>query len=243
MFCLKIDVLGVGFDSLTPEETVDAAAAMIEAGGFHYAVTPNPEFILAARKNPAFRDALNGADLVMPDGVGVIYAAKLLGRPLKSRVPGIDFADALMARLAGRGGRVFLLGAKPGCADEAARNLERRHPGLVICGTHHGYFQEDGPVVEQIAQAKPDLVLVCLGAPKQELWMVKNGPATGAGLLAGLGGALDVFAGRVERAPALWQRLGLEWLHRLIHDPKRIGRMAKLPLVLWYALAARLRGR
>lgn len=243
MFCLKIDVLGVAFDSLTPEEMVDAALALMEEGGCHYAVTPNPEFILEARRNPAFRDALNGAALSMADGVGVIYAAKLLGRPLKSRVTGIDFADALMARLAQTGGRVFLLGAKPGHAEEAARALEQRHPGLVICGTHHGYFQEDGPVAELVAQSRPDLVLVCLGAPKQELWMTRNGPATGARMLIGLGGALDVFAGRVDRAPERWQRLGMEWLYRLIHDPKRIKRMIKLPLVLWYAVIARIRGR
>lgn len=243
MLPLKIDILGVGFDNLTPEETVQAAVALMDQGGFHYAVTPNPEFILAARKNPAFLAALNGADLSMPDGIGVVYAAKILGRPLKGRVPGIDFADQLMDRMAQTGGRVFLLGSKPGHAELAAQDLQKRHPGLVICGTHDGYFKEDGPVVEQVRQAQPDLVVVGLGAPKQELWMVNNGPATGAKLMVGLGGALDVFAGKVDRAPAGWQRLGLEWLYRLLHDPKRIKRMIKLPLILWYALIARIRGR
>lgn len=243
MFPLRIDILGVGFDNLTPEETVQAALDLMGEGGFHYAVTPNPEFILAARKNPAFSAALNGANLSMPDGIGVVYAAKILGRPLKGRVPGIDFADQLMDRLAQSGGRVFLLGSKPGHAELAAGDLQRRHPGLVICGTHDGYFKEDAPVVEQVRQARPDLVVVGLGAPKQELWMVQHGPDTGAKLMVGLGGALDVFAGKVDRAPAGWQRLGLEWLYRLLHDPKRIKRMIKLPLILWYALIARIRGR
>lgn len=240
---MRIDVLGVGFDNLTPEETVEAAAALLSSEGFHYAVTPNPEFILAAKRQPDFRDALNGADLSMPDGVGVIYASRILGRPLKSRVPGIDFADALMGRMAQTGGRVFLLGCEPGVAEKAAEALCAAHPGLVVCGTHHGFFDDDAPVVEAIRQAGADFLVVGLGAPKQELWMVKNGPATGARLMVGLGGAMNVFAGTVERAPEAWRRLGLEWLHRLLHDPKRISRMIKLPVVLWDALIARLRGR
>ena len=124
-------------------------------------------------------------------------------------------------------------------AQAAARNLEAKYPGLNICGVHDGYFQDDGPVVEDIRSAAADAVFVCLGAPKQEFWMVKNGPATGAKLLAGLGGSLDVFAGVTERAPEAWQKLGLEWLYRLTREPRRIGRMAKLPLFLVSALVAR----
>lgn len=193
---MRTDVLGVGFDDLTLEEAAAAGAALVEAGGFHYAVTPNPEFLLAAKHNPAFRQALLGADLVLADGVGVVYS-----------------------------------------------NLKDAHPGLIVCGTHDGYFREDGPVVEEIRAAAADVVFVCLGAPKQELWMVEHGPATGAHLMVGLGGSLDVFAGVVERAPEGFQRLGLEWLYRLAKEPKRIGRMAKLPLVLVQAAGARLRGK
>lgn len=240
---MRTDVLGVGFDDLTLEEATQAGAGLVEAEGFHYAVTPNPEFLLVARKNPEFRQALLGADLVLADGIGVVYSAKILGRPLKGKVPGIDFAQQLLAWMASHGKRLFLLGAKPGVAELAAANLKSTYPGLIICGTHDGYFKEDGPVVEEIRAAAADVVFVCLGAPKQEFWMVNNGPATGAHLMIGLGGSLDVFAGVVERAPQTFQKLGLEWLHRLIKEPKRIGRMAKLPLVLWYALAARIRRR
>lgn len=240
---MRTDVLGVGFDNLTLEEAARAGADLVESEGFHYAVTPNPEFLLSARKDPEFKQALLAADLVLADGVGVIYSAKILGRPLKGKVPGIDFAQRLLAWMAEHGKRLFLLGAKPGVAELAAANLKSSYPGLIVCGTHDGYFKEDGPVVEQVRQAQPDLVVVGLGAPKQELWMVNNGPATGAKLMVGLGGALDVFAGKVDRAPAGWQRLGLEWLYRLIREPKRIKRMIKLPLVLWYALIARVRGR
>lgn len=240
---LKTDILGVGFDDLTPEEMLDAGAACLAAPGFHYAVTPNPEFILAGRRNPAFLAALNAADLSMPDGVGVVYAAKILGRPLKGRVPGIEFAQGMAARLARTGGRLYLLGSKPGVAEAAADKLRQTCPGLTVCGTHDGYFREDGPVVEDIRASGADLVFVGLGAPKQELWMREHGPATGAKLMVGIGGALDVFAGTVQRAPERWQRMGLEWLYRLCREPKRIGRMARLPLVLVLALGARIRGK
>ena len=240
---MRTDILGVGFDDLTLDEAAEAGAALVEGGGFHYAVTPNPEFLLTARHDEPFRQALLGADLVLADGVGVTYAAKILGRPLKGRVPGIEFAQRLLAWMAAHGKRLFLLGAKPGVAELAAANLKAAYPGLIVCGTHDGYFQEDGPVVKAIQESAADVVFVCLGAPKQELWMVRNGPAAGARLMVGLGGSLDVFAGVVERAPKTFQKLGLEWLHRLIKEPKRFGRMAKLPLVLWYALGARIRRR
>lgn len=236
---LRTEIMGVGFDDLTLDEAAKAAAGMIEAGGFHYVVTPNPELVDRARREESFRQALNGADLVLPDGIGVVYAAKLLSRPLKGRCPGIDFAGKLMEHMAKTGLRLYLLGAKPGVAEAATARLEARYPGLTICGTHDGYFKEDGPVVEAIRAAEADVVFVCLGAPKQEYWMVKNGPATGAKLMAGLGGSLDVFAGVVERAPEAWQKLGLEWLYRLTKEPKRIGRMARLPLFLVAALGER----
>ena len=236
---LRTEILGVGFDDLTIEEAADRASALLEEEGFHYVVTPNPELVDRARREEPFRQALNGADLVLPDGIGVVYAARLLGRRLKGRCPGIDFAGKLMEHMARTGLRLYLLGAKPGVAEAAAARLEIRYPGLTICGTHDGYFQEDAPVVEEIRRAGADVVFVCLGAPKQEYWMVKNGPATGARLMAGLGGSLDVFAGVVERAPESWQRLGLEWLYRLTREPKRIGRMARLPLFLVSAVGER----
>ena len=224
--------MGVTFDDVTLEEAVAAGEALAAGPGFSYVVTPNPEIVAMARQTETYREILNGAGLVLPDGIGVVHAAKILGTPLKGRVPGIDFASALVERLARNGLRLFLLGAKPGVAELAAANLKDAHPGLIVCGTHDGYFREDGPVVEEIRAAAADVVFVCLGAPKQELWMVEHGPATGAHLMVGLGGSLDVFAGVVERAPEGFQKLGLEWLYRLVKEPKRIGRMAKLPLVL-----------
>ena len=229
---MRVDVLGVGFDSVTMGEAADLAMKFLREGGTHYVVTPNPEIVEVCRENPAAREAVNGADLVLADGIGVIKGAAMLGTPLKERVPGIEFAARLMERMAGEGLSLFLLGAKPGVAEEAARRLTAQYPGLRIAGTHDGYFQEDGPVIEAIRESGADVVFVCLGAPKQELWMAKNGAATGARLLCGLGGSLDVFAGNVERAPRFFREHGLEWFYRLCKDPRRIGRMMKLPLFL-----------
>ena len=229
---MKTEILGVRFDNLTQQEAAQQGRQLLEEDKFHYVVTPNPEFLLAAEKDPEFRRVLNAADLVLPDGIGVVYSAKILGTPLKERVPGIEFAEAMLSALNDMGGRLYLLGAKPGVAELAAERLQKQYPGLKIAGTHDGYFKEDAPVAAAIRESGADCVFVCLGAPKQELWMAKNGPATGAHLLCGLGGSLDVFAGTVERAPKFWSDHGLEWFYRLCKEPKRIGRMMKLPLFL-----------
>ena len=240
---MKKDILGVRFDDVSRQEAAQLGAAMLEQDQFHYVVTPNPEFILAAEKDADFRQVLNSADLVIPDGIGVVYSAKILGTPLKERVPGIEFAADMLAQLDQMGGRLYLLGAKPGVAQEAGRRILERHPNIVLCGTHDGYFKDEEAVLLEVAAARPDLLFVCLGAPKQEKWMARWGRHTGARLAIGLGGALDVFAGSVERAPESWRKLGLEWAYRLKKEPQRAGRMAKLPLVLVKSAGARLRGR
>ena len=229
---MRVDVLGVGFDNVTMDEAVARGMELVCGEGTHYVVTPNPEIVEVCRENPAARDAVNSADLVLPDGIGVVKGAAMLGTPLKEKTPGIEFAAGLMGKMAQQGKSLYLLGAKPGVAELAGKRLVQRYPGLRIAGTHDGYFKEDGPVVDTIRQSGADVVFVCLGAPKQELWMAKNGPATGAHLLCGLGGSLDVFAGVVERAPKFWSDHGLEWFYRLCKEPRRIGRMMKLPLFL-----------
>ena len=239
---MRIDVLGVGFDNVTMAEAVERGMELVRSSGTHYVATPNPEIVEVCREDPEARTAVNGADLVLPDGIGVVKGAAMLGTPLKEKTPGIEFAGHLMDRLAEEGRSLYLLGAKPGVAEQAAAKLAEAHPGLRIAGTHDGYFQEDAPVAEAIRETGADVVFVCLGAPKQELWMVRNGPAAGARLMVGLGGSLDVFAGVVERAPEGFQKLGLEWLYRLMKEPRRIGRMARLPLVLFQAAGARLSG-
>ncbi len=229
---MRTRIKGVGFDRLDAAGALERAAELMRAPGCAYAVTPNPEILWLARRQPELRDALNGADLVIPDGIGVIYASRILGDPLPGRVPGIELASALMEKLASAGESVYLLGAKPGVAERAAARLQAQYPGLAIAGTHDGYFKEDGPVLEAVRQCRPARLLVCIGFPRQELWMAKYRQELPAGLMMGLGGSLDVFAGDVKRAPPLWRRLNLEWLYRLVTQPSRLGRMLKLPVFL-----------
>jgi len=238
----RVDVLGVGFDDTTKDVAVARAFRWITGRTGGFVVTPNPEIVWMCRKDADLRKAVADARLVLADGVGVVLGARILKRPLAEKIPGIDFASALFSKMAEAGQSVFLLGAKPGVAEQAGARLCEAYPGLVVAGTAHGYFQEDGPIVARINQARPDLLLVCLGAPRQELWMHRHSGDLDVGLMAGLGGALDVFAGTAERAPAGWQKAGLEWLYRLIKEPRRVKRMRVLPLFLLAVIFRRLRG-
>ena len=229
---MRINVLGVGFDNVTMAEAVERGMELLRGEGCYYVVTPNPEIVEICREDMEANAAVNGAALVLPDGIGVIKGAAMLGTPLKERTPGVEFAAHLVERMAEEGKRLYLLGGKPGVAELAAKNLTAKHPALQIAGTQDGYFKDDAPVIEAVRASGADCVFVCLGAPKQEKWMRKNGGATGAKLLCGLGGSMDVFAGTVERAPKFWCDHGLEWFYRLCKEPRRIGRMMKLPLFL-----------
>ena len=226
---MRVEILGVAFDNITMDEAVERAVALMAQPGPHLVVTPNAEIVQLAEKDEEFSRIIAGADLVIPDGVGVIYASRILGRPLKGRVPGVDFAAALMDRMAAEGKKLFLLGAKPGVAEEAAQRLAEAHPGLTVCGTHDGYFTEDEPVTAAIRQSGAEVVFVCLGAPKQERFMAAHKEELNVGLMIGLGGSLDGFAGTVKRAPKWMIRCNLEWLYRLIKEPRRLGRMMRLP--------------
>ena len=169
---------------------------------------------------------------MLPDGIGVIYGAKMLKTPLKERVPGIEFGTAMPEYCAKSGKPVFFLGAKPGVAEQAAENLKKRFDGLTVAGTKDGYFKDDAEAAAAIRASGAEMALICLGAPKQEKFMAQYGGATGARLLLGLGGSLDVFAGVAQRAPEFYVNHNLEWFYRLLKNPSRIGRMMKLPLFL-----------
>jgi N-acetylglucosaminyldiphosphoundecaprenol N-acetyl-beta-D-mannosaminyltransferase len=230
----RVNVLGVGFDNLKMDEAVTKSMGLMfgKSSEAAYIVTPNPEIVWAARENNELKEALASADLVAADGIGIIYGAKILGTPLKERVDGCDLSLMLIERLSKEGGRVFILGGKPGVSERAGEELKKKYKGIVICGTNDGYFKDDEPVIEKINAAKPDLLLVCLSYPRQEIWMLKNRGRVCAGLMMGLGGAVDIFAGDLKRAPEAWCRLGLEWLYRLLQQPSRIKRMIKLPVFL-----------
>lgn len=230
----RVAILGVAFHVVTMDEAVQRIASLLESGAGQV-VTANPEIVMAANEptptGEALRRAIANSSLVVADGIGVVMASRLLGTPLPERIPGIELAERAL-RAAARGKkRVYLLGGRPGVAGEAAARLCERIPGLTIAGVRDGYFGNDdnAAVVEEIARSGADLLLVGMGAPKQEIWIAEHLDELGVNVAIGVGGSLDVFAGRVRRAPATFQRLGLEWAYRLAREPRRIGRMVALP--------------
>lgn len=239
---MKKQVMTIAFDNITMEEAVGTAMGYIAARSRCRVVTPNAEFALEAKKNPRFLKILNTSQLVLADGISVVLASKIIGDPMQGRVTGVGFAQALAAAMAKEGKSLYLLGAKPGVAEQAAEKLLETYPGLKIAGTHDGYFKEEGPVVDAINAAKPDALLVCLGAPKQEYFMEEHDAELEVPVMAGLGGSMDVLAGNVQRAPEFFQKYGLEWLYRLCKEPKRWKRMIKLPLYLWDAVIWKVKG-
>jgi len=239
----RVDILGVGFDNITMAEAAGQALSLItDPKGKAYIVTPNSEIVYDSLHDPELRKILNSAAMVVPDGAGVVLASKILGTPLKGKVAGIELAKELLCRMTDHGLSVFLFGAKPGVAERAAENLHKEIPGLNICGCYHGYFKDDAEPLAAINAAKPDVLFVCLGAPRQEKWMVKNLAAADTHLMIGLGGSLDGYAGDVKRAPDIMIKLNLEWFYRLLKEPKRIGRMMRLPKFVLRSAAHRLSG-
>lgn len=239
---MKIDVMGLKFDSVTMDEALSRAEALLRGEKAAYVVTPNAEIAYEALHDVQLREMLNGADLMLPDGAGVVLASKLLRTPVKQKVAGVDFAAGLLGILERNGESLYLLGGKPGIGELAAQKMLEAHPQLRIAGIADGYFQDEAPVIAKINASGADALFVCLGAPKQERFMVQHRQELHVHLMAGLGGSLDAFAGTVQRAPAWMIRLNLEWLYRLIREPKRFRRMLRLPKYLWAVMLKRIRG-
>lgn len=227
-----IDILGVKIDRITSAYALKKAEQMVRSDGVSTIFTPNPEIVMAAYEDAGFREVLNSADMCTPDGIGVVYAAKMLGTPVPERVAGFDLVCGLLSNIRKTGEGVFLFGAKPGVAEAAAVKLLDEYVGLNIVGVHHGYFSdnETDDIVKQINESGAKLLLVCLGAPKQEKWIFENkSKLTNVSLCMGVGGALDVFAGVAKRAPELFIKFNIEWLYRFCKNPSRLGRFATLP--------------
>lgn len=235
----RITILGVAIDNITEGEAIDRIAGFIEQGGPHHVVTVNPEFVMEARRNAAFRRVLSAADLATPDGFGLVLVARMRGTPFRGRVTGIDLVQRLAAVAAQRGWSIYLLGAAPGVAERAAAVLQQRHPGLRIAGCYAGtpHPVDEPSIRELVAGAHPDVLLVAYGHPAQDLWIARNQPLLRVPVAIGVGGAFDYLAGVVPRAPAWMRRLGLEWLYRLVRQPHRWRRiLIAVPLFLWAAL-------
>ncbi len=226
----KVNILGAKIDKVGMEEAAEIAMSFFDSEGQKVIYTPNSEIILYASKDEAFMKRLNSADLMIADGIGVVYGAKIVRNPLPERVAGFDLLKRIFPDMAKRGLSLYLLGAKPGVAEAAGKKLEEEYPGIVIAGVHDGYFKEDAPIIEDINEKKPDLLLVCLGFPKQENWIAQNRDKLSVKAMIGAGGCLDVFSGMTERAPDFYCNHGIEWLYRLKKEPWRFMRMTALPI-------------
>ena len=239
---MKTDVLGVLYDNITMEEAICRGRELLNGDRAAYCVTPNAEMAYEALHDEEFRALLNRADLVLPDGAGVVLGAKILKTPLKQKVAGIEFAQNLLPVLEEAGKKLYLLGCKPGVAQLAAEKMKEKCPGLQICGMADGYFKDENEVVEKVNASGADALFVCLGAPKQEKFMAEHQKDLKVKLMIGLGGTLDGIAGTVKRAPKWMIRMNLEWLYRLIKEPRRFGRMMRLPKFVFAAIKKRMKG-
>lgn len=228
----KINILGTRFDYLTRAEAVDRIVAYLQSGNKASVFTPNPEIVIEAYRDAEFQEVLNKSEMTIPDGIGVVIGSRIIGRPLPERVAGYDTLIDVFGAIENSALKVFFLGSGPGVADEAKNKMLDRYPNLNIVGTHDGYFKQDDKVIDYINSFEPDMLLVGLGAPKQEKWIASNRDRLCATVLFGCGGALDGFSGRVERAPDIFIRLNLEWFYRLVSQPSRWRRMMRLPLFL-----------
>jgi N-acetylglucosaminyldiphosphoundecaprenol N-acetyl-beta-D-mannosaminyltransferase len=224
----SLHFLGVRVDDVTIDGAVAAIAGFIRERRPRQIATVNPEFVMAARRQPEFKAVLNAADLCVPDGVGLMWGSWLLRHPLQARVPGVDLVWQLAALAAHEDWSIFFLGGRDGVGQRTAERLCARHATLRIAGVYEG-SPNDPETVGQVGRAAPDLLLVAYGAPAQDLWIARHKDDVAVPVSIGVGGTFDFIAGRSRRAPAWLRRLGLEWLHRLVHEPWRWRRMLVLP--------------
>ncbi len=241
----RIDILGTPVDCVTMADALAFADEMTADGRPHSIVAVNPEKVMRAQTDPALLDRLKAADLLIPDGIGVVIAAKLLHHASLERVPGAELMPLLCAQAAAHRQSVFLYGAKPDVVDRAAVALVRTYPGLHVAGTQHG-FLPDGQMpalIKRINASGATMLFVALGSPRQEEWIMQHLPTLTVSIIQGVGGTFDVLAGTAQRAPALWRTCHLEWLYRLLSNPARAPRQIALPLFAFGVLRYRLLGR
>lgn len=246
----KIRILDIPVDHVDAEEAMSVFRELMKQENCSLIVTPNSEIIVNAVKNEELRHIIESADLVIPDGIGLVYASKIMGRPLRERVTGIDFLGKILGYLEEQGLSVFFLGSKPGndgsagIAELAAENIKKTYKNLVVAGTHHGYFKgsEEEEVVKIINDSGADFLCVAMGSPKQEKFMFQHKDRLKVKGAIGVGGSLDVWAGTLKRAPEFYREHGLEWLYRLIQEPSRYKRMTALPLFMIKVVLSKFRG-
>ncbi len=244
-----VRILGTRVQNTSEEETLNVLETALVESRQMAVFTPNTEMIMAAWKDEAFREILNRAEWVIPDGIGLLHAARIQKKPIENRVTGFDTSVSLLQMAERLNKSVFFLGGAVGVAEMAAEEIKKTLPNLKIAGTHHGYFpglhigkggsSEEKLVIESINASGAEILFVGFGMKKQEIWIDTYRDQLKPTILIGNGGTLDGLAGLVQRAPEIYQRLGLEWLYRLAKQPSRIGRQLVLPHFLWLALVKR----
>lgn len=227
----RVEIVGIEIDNVDMDEAAGIMAGFLEADNYSMVFTPNSEILMEAVKDRELEGVLNSGRLVVPDGIGVVIASRFYGTPVKERVAGLDLMMRLMGTADSAGKSVYLLGGKEGVAEDAAIKLTERYRGLKIAGTRNGYFVEDEEekIINEINISNADILLAALGAPKQEKFIYKYRDRLKVRIAMGVGGSLDVLAGRVKRAPEFYQKAGLEWFYRLVKEPRRIARVVKIP--------------
>ena len=237
-----VDVLGLRFDRLTRAQAAEAVVRLATSGGKHYVVKPYSEFMPRAHNDAPIRDMLSGASLCLADGVGVLWASRILGRPLPQAMRGVDFTWEMLAAIERAGLSVYLLGGTAAEVRGATASIAERLPGLRIAGTHPGHFArgESATVVREINAVTPDVLLVAMGFPRQERWITANLPALAVKVAVAEGGSFSFMSGAVSRAPAWMRRAGIEWLYRLVRQPWRLRRQLALPVFVWLVVRERL---
>ena len=229
----KLNILGINVDKVTKREALERFAGFMNGDGQNLIVTPNPEIILDAEKDPQITALINNAAMAIPDGMSLVIASKQLGQPLEERVTGIDFTHAALEWCAANGKTVYFFGSKPGVAEKAAENMMAEIPGLKIVGARDGYFkaEEEEDIARSIGETGAEFLCLALGAPKQEKFADKYRALLKYKAAIGIGGSLDVWSGTLQRAPEFYCRHNIEWLYRLIQEPKRFKRMARIPML------------
>lgn len=243
-------ILNVPVDMVDSREAMEIFRRLMKTKDCSLIVTPNSEIIVNATKDLELKNIIEQADLIIPDGIGLVYASKIMGVPLKERVTGIDFLNTILGSLEGSGQSIFFLGSRPGdgelpgIAETAAERMKETYTKLKVAGTHHGYFKEadEEAIVKAINDSGADFLCVALGSPKQEKFVYRHRDALKVKAAIGVGGSLDVWAGTLKRAPEFYRNHGLEWLYRLIQQPSRYKRMAALPLFMIKVVFNRFRG-
>lgn len=235
----KVSIFGVNIDNINMDETTQIVKDFLKSDKLNIIFTPNTEIVMAAKEDDNIKQMVNAADIIIPDGIGLIYASKIHKKPLKERVTGFDISIKMLEIADKEGYSIYLLGGKDGIAQDAAKTINEDYPNVKVVGYHHGYFkgshrdildsEEERIIIDEINSLNPDIIFVGLGFPGQEKFIYHNRDKIKARVIIGNGGVMDILSGNATRAPEFYQKHGLEWFYRLVKEPSRIKRQIALP--------------